>query len=60
MVNGAGEVFWRPKFALHERFIDDYLRSNIREFTPLPGFDLLSHRLEVSLHSVNTDRNANR
>jgi hypothetical protein len=30
----------------------------VRQFTFLPRFDLLSHRLEVSLHSINTDRNA--
>ena len=28
------------------------------EFTPLPGLNLLSHRLEVALHPIDTDRNA--
>ena len=31
---------------------------NVTEFTFPPGFDLLSHRLEVPLHPINTNRNA--
>jgi hypothetical protein len=46
------------EFAFDERLVDDHLGSNIRQFAPLPGFHLLSHRLEVSLHSVNAHRDA--
>ena len=35
--------------ALHERFVDDRLCRDVRQFTSLPGFDLLSHGLEVAL-----------
>ena len=44
--------------AFHERFVDHHLGGDIREFTTLPGLDLLAHRPEVPLHPVNTDRNA--
>jgi hypothetical protein len=33
-------------------------RDDVRQLTSLPGFDLLSHRLKVSLHSIDTNRNA--
>ena len=34
------------------------LCGHVRQFASLPGFHLLSHGLEVSLHSVNPDRDA--
>ena len=34
------------------------LGRHIRQFTLLPSFYLLSHRLEVSLHSINSNRDA--
>jgi hypothetical protein len=34
------------------------LGCHIRQFTLLPSFYLLSHRLEVSLHSINSNRDA--
>src|SRR5260370_13710604 len=43
---------WGFEIALDKRLVDDHLRSDVRQFTPLPGFDLLSHGLEVSLHPV--------
>ena len=58
VVHVSGKVFGRFQSALDERLIDDYFRSDIRQFTSLPGFHLLSHRLKASLHSVDTNRNA--
>jgi hypothetical protein len=34
------------------------LAVNVRQFTSLPGFDLFPHRLKVSLHSVDANRDA--
>lgn len=34
------------------------LGDDVGEFTPLPSFHLLAHGFEVSLHSVDADRNA--
>jgi hypothetical protein len=36
--------------------IGDHRRSDIRQFTSVPCFHLLSHRLKVSPHSVNANR----
>lgn len=33
-------------------FVDDHLGCDVRQFTSLPGFHLLPHRFEVSLHSI--------
>jgi len=46
------------KSALHKRFVDNHLGGDVRQFTCLPDFHLLSHRLEVSPHSINTHRYA--
>jgi hypothetical protein len=54
----ACEVFRSFQLALHERFIDDDFGRHICQFTPLPGFDLLSHRFEIPLHPVHTNRDA--
>jgi hypothetical protein len=56
--HSAGKVFRSLQFGFDERFVDDHLRSDIRQFTFLPRFNLLSHRLEVSLHAINANRNA--
>jgi hypothetical protein len=53
-----GKVFGSFQFALDERSIDDRFRGDVRQFTFLPGFHLLSHRLEVALHSVYSNRAA--
>jgi hypothetical protein len=53
-----GKVFRRFEFALDKGLVDDHLGRHIREFTFLPGFHLLSPGLEVSLHPINTDRDA--
>jgi hypothetical protein len=55
----AGEVFWRFEFTLHEGLIDGHLGGNVRQFTFLPGFDLLPHGFEVALHAVYANRDAN-
>jgi hypothetical protein len=38
--------------------IDDHLGGDIGQFTSLPCLYLLSHRLEVSLHPINANRDA--
>ena len=49
------------RFALHKGPVDDQpacagrLRGLVREAGPLPGLDLLRHRLEVPLHAVHAD-----
>jgi hypothetical protein len=57
-VDRLSKVFRRFEFALHNRLANDYLGGDVRQFTSLPCFDLLSHGLEVSLHSVDPERNA--
>jgi hypothetical protein len=46
------------QFALDERLLDDHLRRDVGQFTPLPFLHLLSQRLEIPPHPVNADRNA--
>ena len=58
IVHGAGKVFGSFRLALNKRLVDDHLGRDVREFTSLPSFDLLSHRLEVALHPIDTNRNA--
>src|SRR5208337_2487721 len=58
IMHGTSEMFRRLQSALDKRLVDGHLGSNICQFTSLPGLHLLSHRLEVSLHSVNTNRDA--
>ena len=57
-MHAAGKVFRRFKFALHKRLVDDHLGGDVRQFTFLPRFHLLSNRLKVSLHPVDTNRDA--
>ena len=52
----ASKVFGSFECALDERFVDDHLRSDVRQFTSLPSLHLLAHRLEVALHSVDANR----
>src|SRR5712692_2627493 len=54
----AGKVLWSLQSALDKCLVDDHLGGDVRQFTSLPGFHLLSHRLKVSLHSININRNA--
>src|SRR5258708_18167408 len=58
VMHGPGKVFRSFKLALHKRLVDDHLGGDIRQFTSLPKLHLLSHRLKVALHSVNTNRDA--
>jgi hypothetical protein len=53
-MHAAGKVLGSFESALNKRLVDDYLGSDVRQFTSLPRFHLLSHRLKVSLHPVNT------
>ncbi len=54
----AGKVFGSFKSALDKCLVDDHLGGDVRQFTALPRIHLLSHQLKVSLHSVNTNREA--
>ena len=58
VVHAAGTMLGNFQSALDESLVDDHLCCDVRQFTPLPGFHLLSHGLEVSLHSVDADRDA--
>jgi hypothetical protein len=51
-MDGPGEVFGSFQSAFDESFVDDHFRRDVRQFAPLPGLHLLSHRLEIALHSV--------
>jgi len=57
-MHAASKVLWSFELALDERLVDDHLDSDVRQLAPLPRFDLPSHRFEVSLHSINTHRDA--
>ena len=52
------QVFWSFQSALDERLVGDHLRRDIRKLASLPGFNLLTHRLKVSLHSIDADQDA--
>jgi hypothetical protein len=54
----AGEVLGSFQSPLDERLVDDRLGGDIPQITFLPRFHLLSHRLEVPLHSINAERDA--
>src|SRR5208337_5672385 len=58
VMDGAGEVFGSFESALDKCLVDDHLGGDVRQLTFLPGFHLLSHRLKVSLHSINANRDA--
>ena len=40
---------------LNGRLVDDHFGGDVRQFTSLPRFHLLSHRLKAPLHSVDTN-----
>jgi len=58
VVYGPRKMFRSFQLALDERLVDDHLGCYVCQFTSLPCFDLLSHRLEVALHAIDTPRNA--
>jgi len=57
-MHAVGQVLWGFQPALDERLVDDHLRSDVRQFTSLPGFHLLSHGLKVPLHAIHANRDA--
>jgi hypothetical protein len=57
-MHGSGEVLGGFQSALDECLVDDNFRRDVGEFAFLPRFHLLSHRLEIPLHSVNPNRDA--
>src|SRR5579871_1829804 len=48
------------QYLVCERHVDDHLSRDIRQFTSLPRFYLLSHWLEVPLHSIDPHPRCNR
>ena len=48
----------RFKFALYKRLVDHHFRGQICELTSLPRLYLLTHRFEVVLRAVNSNRDA--
>jgi hypothetical protein len=57
VMDRPGKVFRSFQLALHKRHGDHHLGGDVRQFASLPGVHLLSHRFEVPLHTVDTDRN---
>ncbi len=57
-MHAAGKVLCSFESALDKYLVNDYLGGDVRQFTSLPGYHLLSHRLEVPLHSINASRDA--
>ena len=58
VMHGAGKVLWSFQSAFDKGLVDNHLGRHVRQFTSLPGFHLLSHRLEVSPHSIDAHRDA--
>jgi len=58
VMHATGQVFGSFQLALNERLVDDHLGGDVSKFTSLPELHLFSHRLEVSLHAIDTDRDA--
>ena len=58
VMHAAGKVFRSFESTLDQYLIDDHLGRDIRQFTSLPRLHLLSHGLEVSLHSIHANRDA--
>jgi hypothetical protein len=54
----ASQVLRNLKFALNERFVDDYLCRDICQFTLPPGLHLFAHGLEIPLHAVEDGDNS--
>src|ERR1035437_10856938 len=57
-MHAAGKVLCSFESALDKYLVNDYLSGDVRQFTSLPGYHLLSHRLKVPLHSINASRDA--
>jgi hypothetical protein len=55
-VHSPRQVPRNVQFAFDEGLLDDHLGRDGAQLRLAPHFYLLSHRLEVPLHPVNTDR----
>jgi pimeloyl-ACP methyl ester carboxylesterase len=55
-MHAASKVLGRFEVTLDESLVDDHFGGDLRQFTSPPGLSLLSHRLEVPLHSINAVR----
>lgn len=51
-------MFGSFEFAFYKSVVDHHLRSDIGEFTLLPGLHLFSDLIKAALHPVHTDRDA--
>jgi hypothetical protein len=58
VMHAAGEVLGSFQSAFDKGLVDHHLGGDVSQFAHLPGLHLLSHRLEVPLHSVNADGDA--
>jgi len=54
-MHSARKMLWSFESALDESLVDHDLGPNVGQLASLPDFHLLSHRLKVALHPVNTD-----
>jgi hypothetical protein len=43
------QVFRSFEFSLHKSLVNNYLRRDVGEFTPLPGLYLFPHGFEVAV-----------
>jgi len=57
-MHGASKVLWSFELTFDECLVDDHFRRDVGEFGPLPALDLPSHRLEIALYPVDTNRDA--
>src|SRR5207302_10939524 len=56
IMNCTGQMLRSLQLALDERLVDDHLRRDVGQFTPLPSLHLLSDGFEVALHPINSNR----
>jgi len=57
-MHSPGKMLRSLQLTLDERLVDDNFRGDVRQLASLPCLHLLAHGLEVSLHSVNAQRDA--
>ena len=56
VVDAAGEVLRRFEFSFHEGAVNHELHLVVPDLALFPDFDLPAHRLEITLHAVDADR----
>src|SRR5205809_7070532 len=55
LMDGPGQLPGNFKLPFDKGPVDDEFRGLVRDLQAAPLFDVLAHRLEVSLHAVHTD-----